>query len=371
MPDVAYGDGTISPTKDGRLAVRVSFAGKRRTVMIPANPDKREQRRQAEAERKRLVDQREAGVNPSGQTVAVYLRSWLESIADAKRSRIRVRTLEHYRLIVERHIIPALGRHKLAKLSERHIQAWLDADPAAPRTVHHHRAVLRRALNVAVRQRLIARNPALAVELPVVERFEASPLTLPEARALLAATAGDRLGAFWRLALDTGLREGELLALGRDDIELEAGTVTVSSQLQRRFGAWIRSQTKAARTLTRIAIGPGTVAALRAHLVRQAGERKPDWRYHGLLFVTPHGEPYHSRQLIREFHAACDRAGIPRRRVHDLRGSAATLLMEVGVEEAVRMGRLGHATVDMARHYGKVREAVDRDAAARLDAALG
>ncbi len=119
-----------------------------------------------------------------------------------------------------------------------------------------------------------------------------------------------------------------------------------------------------------IAIDHATAAVLKAHQRRQAAERKPEWRYWGLIFITPRGEPYHGVDVLRAFHAACDEAGIERRRVHDLRVSAATLLAELGVEEAVRMARLGHATTAMARHYAIVREELDRDAVQRLAEAL-
>lgn len=369
MSHVGYGDGTITRRKDGRLQVTVSVNGRRQYVLIPKMADRRSQRAAAQRELDRLRDQRAAGVDPGGQTLAVFLRSWLDGLRDGRR--VRPRTLDHYELIAEQHIIPTLGHHKLDRLTERHVQAWLDADRAAPRTVHHHRAVLRRALNVALRQRAITRNPALAVELPDPGRFHGSPLTVDEARALLAATAGDRLGALWRLAIDTGLRQGELLGLAKDDVNLDAGTVTCRMQLQRRDGTWGLVPTKANRSLDELSIGPSTVAALRAHLLRQASERRPDWKYHGLLFVTPDGQPFHGAAILRAFHDACDLAGIPRRRFHDLRGSSATLMAEAGVAEDVRMARLGHNTQEMARHYARIRGPRDRDAADRLDASLG
>jgi integrase len=174
MRDVAYGDGTITKRSDGRLQVTVNVAGKRRFAMVPARlvrTDPKAARRKAEELRRELVDKREAGIEPSSQTLAVFLRSWIDGLRDARRQRVRPRTLDHYALIVERHIIPALGKYRLDRLSERHVQAWLDGDAGSPRTVHHHRAVLRRALNVAVRHRLVERNVAVAVELPEAERF--------------------------------------------------------------------------------------------------------------------------------------------------------------------------------------------------------
>jgi integrase len=340
--------------------------------------------RRAERARKDLVEARELDLDPTRQTLADWLRSWIKGLRDARNQRIRPRTLDHYTLVVERHIIPALGKLKLAAVTGRRVQAWLDADPGSPRTVLHHHAVLRRALNVAVRQRLLAYNPAAAVELPRPRADIASPLTLDEAHRLLAATRSDRLHALWRLAIVTGLRQGELLGLGWDDVD--GATVTVRSQMQRLIspaereaaqregrkprGAWVRTPPKAARKLACVAIDAATAAVLEEHKRRMTAERTPAWEYFGHVFVTPAGQPYHQSELLRAFHAACDSAGIPRRRFHDLRGSNATILRDLGVPEDDRMARLGHSTTTMARRYAAPSETQDRIAAERLGEAL-
>lgn len=317
-----------------------------------------------------LREAREKDLDPSSLTLAEWLRSWLASLRDAKHQRIRPRTLDHYTLIVERHIIPALGKHRVASLGERHVQAWLDADAAAPRTVHHHRAVLRRALNVAVRQRILQRNPAIAVDLAEAAEFAGSPLSGPEARGLLEGTSRDRLGPLWRVAIDSGGRLGELLGLGWDDFDAEAQTITIRSQLMRRGKAWVRVPTKAARDSDTMLLMPETVEALQAHRVKQAAERQPDWVYWGHMFLTSNGQPYHGAEVLKAFKGACRRAGIAERRFHDLRGTCATLLREAGVPEEIRMARLGHATKDMARHYAQVRPGYDREAVEALRKAI-
>lgn len=326
-------------------------------------------KRAAEAKRRELVDDRELEIDPSRQTLAAYLRSWIAELTDARNRRIRPTTLRHYASIVEGHIIPGLDprdRLPLSRLNERRIQAWLDASDGSARSLHHYRAVLRRALNVAVRRRHLARNPALGVELPEPDSDVGKPLTLDEAKRLLEGTQDDRLGVLWRLALVTGLRQAELLGLGWEDLDLEAGTLTVRAQIQRLGGSWVRTAPKAARGLTRIALDPGTVTALDRHRLAMATERKPSWRYHGLVFTTRHGTPFHGRTILGEFHEALDRAKLPRRRFHDLRATSATLMREAGVAEDARMARLGHSTTEMARHYGRASEEQDRAAVATL-----
>lgn len=364
------GQGTIVKLPTGRYMVAVTMADGRRVWRRARTP------RQAERIRQQLVEARERDLDPTRQTLAEYLRSWLDGMRGARNARIRPRTLDHYELIVEKHIIPALGGYKLSAVTARRVQAWLDADDAAPRTVHHHHAVLRRALNVAVRQRLLAYNPASAVELPEADDDHADPLTLDEARRLLEVTRKDRLHALWRLALVTGLRQGELLGLTWEDVD--DGRLTIRAQLQRlrpeRGGdarGWARTATKAARSLVVMAIDADTAAVLEEHRIRQAGERTPDWRYFGMVFVTSAGNPYHGSEVLKAFHLACKRAGIRERRFHDLRGTNATLLRAAGVTEDTRMARLGHSTTTMARHYAKASEDQDRVAADTLGRALG
>lgn len=209
---------------------------------------------------------------------------------------------------------------------------------------------------------------ATGVELPEVEDEGGDPITAEEARRILDATRGDRLHPLWRLALVTGLRQGELLGLARDDYR--DGMLTVRHQLQRRGGAWVFTAPKSARRLETIALDADTIAILDAHLRRMAEERQPTWRYHGLMFVTGTGEPYHGSEVLKAWHRACDKAGIPRRRFHDLRHSNQTILTDLGVPEDVRMARAGHSTKRMSRRYGKASEAQDREAVTRLGEAL-
>ncbi len=378
----AKGQGSIVP-------ITASLGGKRWRVVVTMADGRRVWRtahslREAERIRLALVEARELDLDPTRQTLADYLRSWIAGLRDAKVQRVRPRTLDHYELIIERHIVPALGSYKLSAVTGRRVQSWLDADPGAPRSVHHHHAVLHRALNVAVRQRLLPWNPAIGVELPQIPRDAGDPLTIEEARALVEATAADRLGPLWRLALITGMREGELLGLAWDDIG--EGTITIRHQLQRIIpyaerltakaegrkprGEWRLSEPKTGRRIERISIDDGTATVLEAHRRRMAAERTPAWKYHGLVFVTTAGLPWHASGILDAFHGACDAAGIRRRKFHDIRHSSATLLAAAGTPEDIRQSRLGHNTTQMSRHYAKASEVQDRAAAVLLGEAL-
>lgn len=383
-PMRAHGQGTIveigdSPSGTKRWRVAVTMADGRRVWRTAHS------KREAERVRSQLVEARERDLDPTRQTLADYLRSWITGLRSARNATVRPMTIDHYDLIVEKHIIPALGSYKLSAITPRRVQAWIDADPGSPRTVHHHHAVLRHALNIAVRQRLLPWNAAASVTLPGVTDDKADPLSLEEARKLLEATKDDRLGPLWRLALVTGMRRGELLGLAWDDVADDA--IEVRGQLQRRItdderaraaaegrkpvGSWTLVKPKAARKVSRVAIDATTAAVLAAHRVRMAGERTPAWKYHGLVFVTPDGMPWHGSDLLDAFHAACRAAGIPERRIHDLRGTSATLLADVGVPEDTRMARLGHNTAVMARYYAKASKTQDENASRALGEALG
>jgi integrase len=309
-----HGDGTITARRDGRLQVAVTMLDRRREfAYVPKSLVRRDPKaaaRMAERLRDELLERRDAELEPGRQTLTAYLRSWLTSLEQAKRRKVRPRTLEHYRLIVEAHIIPALGAVRLDRLREPAVQRWLDGMEGSPRSVMHRQAVLRNAYNVAMRKRFVLRNPAIAVELPEDDWAGGNPLSFDEARRLLQATADTRLGALWRLALDTGLREGELLGLGWTHLDPDARTVTLEAQLQRINRAWVRVPPKADRSLGRLAIMAETVDALEAHRRRQAAERRPEWTFFGLIFLTEAGEPYHRRAILREFHMACEAAGI-------------------------------------------------------------
>lgn len=360
-----HGQGTIVELPNGRFRIAVTMSDGRRVWRRARTPV------EARRIRRELVDARELDLDPSRQTLAEWLRSWIASLRESKRKRIAPTTLRHYEMIVEQHIIPAMGVLPIAKVTERRIQAWLDADPGSPRTIHHHRAVLRAALNRAVRQQILPRNPAAgrSVELPDATFRGSRPLTADEAHRLLEATEGTRWHALWRTAIASGLRLGELLGLTWDDID--GGAIAVHSQLQRLGGSWVRRATKSSRRMTRVALDPGTVAVLERHREQMAAERQPGWRYFGHVFLTEHGDPPHGKTILTAFHVACDAAGIPRRRFHDLRGTSATLMVEAGIPEDVRMARLGHETTAMARRYGKASERADLEAVTRLMEAIG
>lgn len=185
---------------------------------------------------------RDHGIPPVGLKLktADYLEEWIET---SVRQRCRPRTADSYADTVRRYLIPAIGRVPLAKLQPEQIRRML-ADLRARgtlsvTTVRYVRSVLRTALGQALREGKVVRNVATLVDPPAKTQRELRPLTREQVRTFLAGVAGDRLEALYVTALGTGLRQGELLALRWQDVDLERGELTVRHTLQRftRAGA--------------------------------------------------------------------------------------------------------------------------------------
>jgi integrase len=367
----AHNEGSIIfRSRSRRFFVAVTMPGGRAERQVPwhqncprhrpaADPKCRECHEAAKELLREMLAERDAELDipASRLTLAAYLRSW---IADMDASPA---TIVSYRGAVEQHIIPTLGTVMMGSLGPRAIQRWLDGMEGGPASIAKRRAVLRAALNRAVRRRILLRNPMDGTEAPKVPAFHATTLDASQAGILLEGTASDRLGPLWALLLGTGLRISEALGLTWGDVDL-TGSVRVHAQLARRNGEWVRVPTKAARSVERVALPGFALSALTEHKRRMGVE-------FGLVFTSPRGWPLHERDVIKALYAAEDRLGLPRVGCHGLRHSNAALLQNAGVPEDVRMARLGHATVTMARYYAGGGEQPDKDAAATLNRVIG
>lgn len=340
-------------------------------------------KRAAQEELARLLTAIATGlyVEPAKLSLADFLRAWLEHV----QTTVSAKTFERYRGIVEAHLIPHLGAHPLARLQPLHIQAYyagalqggrLDGKPGglAPQTVLHHHRVLKEALGQALRWGLLARNPADAVDPPRVARGERRTLTPAECVRLLQAARGSRLYLPVLLAIATGMRRGEILALRWEDVDLDAGTLSVRRTLSQVKGRLEFKEPKSARSRRVIALPAFAVEALRQHQAAQAAERLragAAYASQGLVCATATGGPL-AHNFGRGYAALLQRAGVPRVRFHDLRHSHATLLLGQNVHPKVVSERLGHAAVGITLDvYSHVAPALQQEAADRLEALLG
>ncbi len=276
-------------------------------------------------------------------------------LADSVRGTVRVSTYERHEQLFRRHIKPALGRVKLKALTPAHVRGLtsekLDSG-LAPATVRKIHSTLHKALSQAVSDGLIPRNVG-NVKAPRPTPEEMRPLSEGEARTLLnvAREDGDRFEPLYVLAITTGLRRGELLALRWDDADLERGTLRVGRALVREKGHHTLGETKTKRGRRRINLTPRTVSALKAHRKRQLEERielTELYKDHGLIFATSIGTPINPENLVkRSFKPLLKRAGLPEIRFHDLRHTCATLLLGRGVHPKLVQELLGHSTIAM------------------------
>ncbi|WP_329362416.1 tyrosine-type recombinase/integrase [Streptomyces sp. NBC_01483] len=397
----ANGDGTVYQRKDSRWEA----AG---YVLAPGNTRKRvrvygSSRKEALAKLTEKIASSNRGLPvPSAQgSVAAYLTYWLENVAV---HHLRENTHTRYTACVRLYVIPGLGKKKLAKLTAKEVRTWLDQlrttcqccarsldavrdqpqccaagiccrKRLSPLTLAYVHSVLKSALEHAVREEEIPRNVARNVRMgtPRPRRFE--PLTGEEARVFLTATDGHRLSALFELALRTGLRKGELLGLRWEDLDLANATASIRRTLQRTNSAGLTAlPTKTYSSERRIALPTECMHSLEQHRERQAQEREAagaGWKASGYVFTRPDGNPIEGTTLTRHFNALLRRAALRRIRFHDLRHSAATLLLEQGVELVVIKELLGHAHIGVtATVYAHVRLRLQRDAIDLLGNAL-
>jgi integrase len=215
---------------------------------------------------------------------------------------------------------------------------------------------------------MLPRNPADAVTPPRVSRPEIHPLTPEQVERLLVAALGDRLHALYVLAVGTGLRQGELLGLQWDDVDLAGAVLHVRHQLHEVSGRLWLGDLKTARAKRRIDVPALAVEALREHRQRMLAEGHP----HGWVFCDTEGGPLRKSNLVRRsFHPLLRRAGLPHIRFHDLRHTHATLLLLQNVHPKIVQERLGHAQISLTLEtYSHVVPGMGREAALKLDGVL-
>lgn len=343
-------------------------------------------RKLAEQELRRLLHTIDTGqhVDPTRMTVWEWLTLWLGAV----RSEVSPKTHERYAEVVENYLKPELGALTVGKLAAAHIQKayakWAvggrrDGKPGglAPRTRRHIHRILKSALSRAVEQQVIPRNPADAFKkrLPKVERSQMATLSAEQAAQLLRSIGHTRV--YWPalLALATGARRGEVLAMRWRSVDLPRGVVRIVESLEQtksglRFKAPKTEKVRAV-TLPRFAIDElGRLKREQAEALLRLGVRQTG---DTLLCARADGEPLQPRSLTHEFSRLIRQVkDLPRVRFHDLRHSHATQLLEAGIHPKVAQERLGHSTITTTLDlYSHVTATMQAEAATRLDDGLG
>ena len=344
------GSGTVYPrkNKEGKvIGYRGSYFapdGKRRYVSAKKKGDAERALRQA------MTDADRGLVFGAGTLmVEDYLNRWL---TDSVKDTVRGTTFERYEQITRKHIVPNIGRVKLKALTPAHVRGLYKAKLEAglsPRTVQYIHVTLHKALKQAEQDGLIPRNATRAVKPPQIRREEMRPLTPEQVGVLFGALRGDRLEALYVLAVTTGLRQGELLGLKWEDVNLDAGTLQVRRTLTTARGGPVLTAPKTKGSRRGVKLSLTASETLRGHLARQLGEiddAGPLWRENGLIFASEAGDPLDRRYITtHRFKPLLRHAGLPRIRFHDLRHTCATLLLSKNVNPKVVSEMLGHATI--------------------------
>ena len=362
--------GELRETEERRRAIKGGFAT----------------RRECEAALARVLAALETQTftPPTKVTVKAFLLSeWLPTVKGS----LRPTTYASYEMLAKEHIIPRLGSLQLQKLSPAAINALYahlseqgrvhGGGPLSASSVRRVHAVLHKACHDAVRWGRLSVNPAAAADPPKqsAEHRERLPVwTAEQLSSFLGHVSDDRLFAFWRLLAMTGMRRGEALGLAWEDLDMEAGSVTIRRAWIPVDGVARFSEPKSRSSRRTIALDPVTLEVLQAHAACQADEQTgwvEGFVATDLVFTRPDGRALVPWAVSRAFRDHGRAALLPRIPLHGLRHTYATLALASGINPRIVSARLGHATVALTLDvYSHVLPQADREAAERIAALL-
>jgi integrase len=308
-----------------------------------------------------------------GVTLTELFERWFN---DVMRHQIAPSTFSNYQTVVRMHILPILGGKKLIDLTVSDVDKLLSLKTdsgLSPSTVRRIRAVLAQCLDQAIRWELVRRNVATLSRSPKMLRHEGRTLSPEQARHLLETLRGHHNEALYALMLSTGLRRGEALGLLWSDFDRTTGVLRVSRQLKREGSRLVTTDTKTSLSRRAVNLPAQMLTTLLAHEARQASERDrlgTAWIESGYVFTSSIGTPIDPRNLYREFRKVCRSAGLGDWHPHELRHSAASLMLAQGVKIQVVSQVLGHSSIRMtADVYGHLLDP-DREEAAKAMGAM-
>jgi integrase len=370
------GEGSIyQRASDGRWVGAISLGydakGKplRKTVSAKTGEGVREKLRSIQ----RQVDD---GLPPPDDrmTIKQLLERWQE---DVLRHQVATGAYDNYKSLAKHHIEPTLGRKRVSKLTAADVDALISAkidEQYSVSTVRRIRSILSQAVDQAVRWGVVGRNVVALTRGPKGTRKEGRTLTLEQAKKLLEAAGGKRLEAFYVTMLGLGLRPGEALGLTWEAVDFSSGVLTVRQALKREGTVLVLGEVKTPKSRRSINLPEPVTAALKAHEKKQAVERETagdEWTDLGLVFTTDVGTPIDPSNIRRNFDAMCEKAGLGHWHPHELRHSAASIMLAQRVPLEVVADVLGHSSIRMtADVYGHVLAPQREAAAEAMTAAL-
>jgi len=354
--------------------------GKRKQQWISVKGNKKD----AEKRLAEMLHQIDTGsfMKPGKTTVAEFLERWLKDYA---RLNLAPRTAEGYETIIRCHLAPGLGSIPLTQLKPEHIQRYYSdmltngkcdhKGSLSPTTVRQHHMVLHRALHIATNWGLIPRNPADVIDPPRSQRPEMHVMNEDNIQGFLEAARSTPYYALFYVALFTGMRRSELLALRWSDADLVLGQISVNKSLHRlRDGSFVSTQPKTAKGRRTIALPPSASLTLKQHRERQEQAQLVLGRLvqeSDLVFSHPDGSPLLPDTVSQAWRRLTVRYGLNGIRLHDARHSHASLMLKQGVHPKIVQERLGHASIQMTLDtYSHVAPGLQEAAAMRFDEVL-
>jgi len=320
---------------------------------------------EAKKEEIRLRSQQRSGhrVDTSKETVRDFLGRWLQGV----KASVQVTTYETNERHVNNHLIPHLGNRRLSELNANDLRLFYSEMKESGRidgkgglsacSVGHLHRVLYQALQQAVNDGLLERNPVGLVKPPKPDDADVVILNEQQAHQLLAAAAGTVLYLPILLALFTGLRRGEILALRWEDIDLQRETVSVKWAAARVNAGTLIKRPKSKSSRRTIFLPPGATSVLRNYQ-----------RAEGLILCRPDGRPMAPDAFSHAFADLLRRNKLPKMRFHDLRHTHVSLLIKYGVEMKAISSRVGHSGIGVTMDvYGHLLTSVEQDAAQRFE----
>lgn len=366
------GEGSIRKRQDGRWEARLVYLDGARTVRRSMYGKTRAAAAKALRD---AIRRRERGERQRDDTTraAVFWDEWLTGIAGS----LRPASVRRYRQVVNDHLTPCLGPLRLCDVAPHHVQTFyaqrlaVGLSPATVRLIHF---VLHRSLEQAVRWGRVSRNVSDLVDVPRLPRAEAQSLTADEARRALELAEEDRLYPLLVLALTAGPRRGELIALRWADVDLDKHTVCIRHTMQPSPAGPLLSEPKSASSRRTIQLGTLATESLRIHKARQVERRLLSgelWVDGDFVFTSDTGGSLPPMAVTRTWAALLRAAGIVHMPFHATRHTAASLMVDAGVNPRVAAERLGHATVAMTLdRYSHLSDSVRRAAATAIDAVI-
>jgi integrase len=330
--------------------------------------------RQAQMHLTRKLHERDLcrGVEGVQVTLDEFLDHWLKAAAKPK---VREKTYRDYEAMLRRYVRPHIGIKSMTVLSPLDIQGayqHMIERGLSARTIRYAHAVLRCALRQAIRWQLLIGDPTQGVQLPRQQNREMRVLNTEQARAFLRIAVPTTYGPAFAMALTTGMRPSEYLGLCWQDVDWDHGTVSVVRTLQRNEGQWRFAETKRVRSRRVVKLQTWLLNLLRKMRREATGEGEFDRPSPDLIFTTPRGEPINEDYLVKKhFKPILRQAGLPDIRLYDLRHTAATLALTVGIPPKVVSEQLGHASAAFTLDtYSHVLPHMQEEAAAKMEAAL-